>query len=167
MSERLPLRSSGLANFDPTRGLMFDTNVWLLIYGHSAGPPDSRTTAYSAFYKQALVNKCPIYVCQTVVTEYVAVSLRIRAKMAGWAPAPTAGKIHAQPDYPRWTTEVSDEVSYILADTKCLSDDFDGSNIENDLLRARLEIHVWAVRRSRFPPMATSIMAFEMSMRAS
>ena len=41
------------------------------------------------------------------------------------------------------------------------------ATLTGNALRARLEIHVWAVRRSRFPPMATSIMAFEMSMRAS
>lgn len=34
-------------------------------------------------------------------------------------------------------------------------------------LRARLEIHGWAFRRSRLPPIATRIMAFETSMRAS
>ena len=35
------------------------------------------------------------------------------------------------------------------------------------LLRVRLEIHGWVVRRSRLPPMATRIMAWETSMRAS
>ena len=34
-------------------------------------------------------------------------------------------------------------------------------------LRVRLETHGWVVRRSRFPPIATRIMACETSIRAS
>lgn len=131
--ERLLIGNADVPDGYATRGLLFDTNVWLLIYGINADPTDRRSLAYSALYKKALEKSCPIHICQTIITEYVSVSLRLRASVAGWQPSHGLGKIHQQRDYKTWAEEVSDEVAAILEGINCISDDFDGSRVDTHI----------------------------------
>lgn len=139
MTERLLINLPNIPDNYADRGLLFDTNVWLLIYGIHADPADRRTAAYSALYKKALQASCPIYTCQTIISEYIGVSLRLRASLTGWKPGNGNGKIHQQASYNIWTEEVADEVAAILADANCKIDNFDGSQVDTHLTQSGSE----------------------------
>jgi len=64
--------------FSASDKLLFDTNVWLHLYGPLSFPPDPRAKAYSAGFKIILHKKCKIFLDVLVLSEFVNVIARHR-----------------------------------------------------------------------------------------
>jgi predicted nucleic acid-binding protein len=122
MSERFVLGKSKISDATLKRGLLFDTNVWLLLHGTVNSPTDWRIAPYSGLYKRAMEIAAPIHVLQTVISEFVNVSLHARARLANWGKE--AGKIHQQPDHPVWIKDVSEEVCGLMEGCTPIDDNF-------------------------------------------
>ncbi len=63
--------------FDAGDQLLFDTNVWLFIYGSQYRTPDKRAKLYSAAYKRIREVKCRIFIDAIILSEFVNVLSRL------------------------------------------------------------------------------------------
>jgi predicted nucleic acid-binding protein len=122
MASRIYITENNIPGAALERDLLFDTNVWLSIYGIMAHPSNLQTRVYSAFYKKALEAGRKIFLINTVASEYIHVSLREREKLDPHKT--TAAKIHQQQDYATWMSDIADEVSYLNNDCEKLDDGF-------------------------------------------
>lgn len=61
----------------PTEGFIFDTNVWIFIFGPIAGKERHKQQAYSSLLSQILSRKAGLYVTSLVIAEYINCVLRI------------------------------------------------------------------------------------------
>ena len=57
--------------------LLFDTNVWVFIYGFQYRAPDKRARLYSAAYKHIVEVKCRIFIDAIILSEFVNVLSRL------------------------------------------------------------------------------------------
>lgn len=57
--------------------LLFDTNVWLFIYGPQYRTPDKRARLYSAAYKRVVEVGCRIFIDALILSEFVNVLSRL------------------------------------------------------------------------------------------
>jgi predicted nucleic acid-binding protein len=68
--------------FRPAERLLFDTNVWIAIYG-PGDPKDWRTRVYTKAFSRILKADCQIFVNVTVISEYINRILRINQELLG------------------------------------------------------------------------------------
>jgi len=66
--------------FSAADRLMFDTNIWLLIYGPQS-PTDPRAALYSAALRKILEAKSRIYIDLVVLSEFVNMYARMRQRL--------------------------------------------------------------------------------------
>lgn len=107
---------------------IFDTNVWLSIYGLTTDISNPQTRIYSKFYKEVLTRNRKFFLLGTITSEYIHRSLKLR-----YETDPTVNrkvKIHQQSNYGSWISQIADEVSYLLDDCIRLDDGFAQSNPE-------------------------------------
>ena len=67
--------------------LLFDTNIWLLIYGPQGNPSDYRTRIYSAALAKVLKVKSHIYLDVLILSEFINRYARLRydiLRPTGW-----------------------------------------------------------------------------------
>lgn len=57
--------------------LLFDTNVWVFIYGAQYRTPDKRARLYSAAYKRVVEVGCRIFIDAIILSEFVNVLSRL------------------------------------------------------------------------------------------
>jgi len=57
--------------------LLFDTNVWVFIYGSQFRHPDRRDRLYSDAYKRILTTGCRIFIDTLILSEFVNVLSRL------------------------------------------------------------------------------------------
>lgn len=74
--------ASNVANYDFTADdeLFLDTNIWLFIHG-SQKPSDEKTSIYSTAFRRILEAKSRIYIDILIVSEYINVYVRQRARL--------------------------------------------------------------------------------------
>lgn len=128
MKNRIYLTENNIPDNSIKNKLIFDTNVWLSIYGITANNTNQQTRIYSNFYKKALENKSKIYLLGTIASEYINRSIKMRYYADNTVNESL--KIHQQAMYPQWIETISDEVSYLVNDCERLDDGFSLSNPE-------------------------------------
>ena len=128
MSKRYYIKERDFPAPTLERDVIFDTNVWLSIYGLRAVNQNAQTRVYSAYYKELLECKRSIYLVGTVASEYIHRSMKMREEAQPHATI--AQKIHQQRDYAKWMDDIADEVSYLRDDCIRLNDGFDQSDPE-------------------------------------
>ena len=76
------MKTISIRNFDvgPNDKFMFDTNVWIFIYGPIAGVEQTKQEQYSALLQEILSRNAGIYVTSIIVSEYINVVLHIGFK---------------------------------------------------------------------------------------
>nr|DAN52430.1 MAG TPA: 23S rRNA-specific endonuclease [Caudoviricetes sp.] len=67
-------------NVGPHDKFMFDTNIWILLYGSIAGFEQKKQERYASLLKEILSRKANIYVTSIIVSEYINVVLHIGFK---------------------------------------------------------------------------------------
>jgi len=129
MKNRIYLSENNIPSSSIRDRFIFDTNVWLSIYGIKANIDNKITRIYSSFYKKALENDCKIYLLGTIASEYINRSIKLRHDAD--STVNRSLKIHQQAMYRQWIETISDEVSYLVADCERLDDGFSLSNPED------------------------------------
>lgn len=107
---------------------IFDTNVWLAIYGITTDNTNPQTKIYSNFYRKVLENNKKIYLLGTITSEYIHRSLKLRYDTD--QSVNKRIKIHQQTNYREWLKQIADEVSYLIDDCEKLDDGFINSDPE-------------------------------------
>lgn len=128
MSNRIYISENNIPSNIFRSDFIFDTNVWLAIYGVTTDNSNPQTRIYSKFYKEVLDNKKKIFLLGTITSEYIHRSLKLR-----YDTDPTVNnkiKIHQQLNYGDWIKQIADEVSYLMDDCVQLDDGFAQSNPE-------------------------------------
>jgi len=69
--------------FSASDRLMFDTNIWLLIYGPQS-PTDRRVALYSAALRRILEAKSRIYINLVVISEFINAYARKKQRLIGF-----------------------------------------------------------------------------------
>lgn len=114
----------------PTEGFVFDTNVWIFLFGPIAGKDLHKQRVYSSLLSQILSRKAGLYVTSLVIAEYINRVLRIC--YTNWRHEDKIGRQNADfkmdyrntDHYQNSLTEVKDQVREILKCAMPRTDDF-------------------------------------------
>lgn len=129
-------------NVNQTYAYLFDTNVWLHIYGPVAGSTTRKQQVYSSLLNEILSRKAVLYVTSLNLSEYVNVVLKMGFKQ--WKRATNNYNANFKTDYrptDDYKTTLEDAVAQvedILKITTHRPDDFNAIKI-NDVLEAMKE----------------------------
>lgn len=113
---------------------VFDTNIWLFIYGLQAQNAIYQSTQYSRFFKDISDSGKKIYLLGTIASEYIHRSLQLRKDIfledlpEHLKKEYSRKKIFNFQDYKQWMRDISDEVSFIMEDTIRVDDEFSHQN---------------------------------------
>lgn len=128
--ERLDVKKYEVTNSD---GLLFDTNVWMYIFGPMASIRSDRQTAYSKIFKDAISRKATIFISSQIVSEYINAILRIGFK--NWMSINQLKNADFKHDY-RQTShyletleDARDQIEQILKYTEKSSDSFQNAPV--------------------------------------
>jgi predicted nucleic acid-binding protein len=121
-NDRILITAADIPDEALARDVLFDTNVWLRVHGCLTDIADRATVIYSAYYKKVLDEGRKIFLPQVVVSEFVNVSLSMKASEAGWMR--TQGKRHQHADYCQWINDISDDLYHITTDCIPVDDAF-------------------------------------------
>ncbi len=96
-------------NVPPRESLFFDTNVWLFINGPMADNNKREQNVYSRILREAISREACIFICSSIISEYINVVLRIGYK--SWLEANnfTPGEKDFKRDY-RPTQDYADQL---------------------------------------------------------
>ncbi|OAG75766.1 hypothetical protein Amal_02865 [Acetobacter malorum] len=128
MSNRIYISEKNIPTEVFNNDFIFDTNVWLSIYGLTTDNSNPQTRIYSNLYKLLLQNEKRIFLLGTITSEYIHRSLKLRYDTDSTVNRNI--KIHQQTNYKSWIKEIADEVSYLVDDCIQLDDGFAQSNPE-------------------------------------
>lgn len=126
-SDRIFITATTIPDAAVNRDVLFDTNVWLRVHGCLTDIADRRTVTYSPYYKKLLDAGRKIYLPHVIVSEFVNVSLKIKADGEGWTRA--QGKIHQHAKYRDWITDISDNFHHISSDCMLVDDAFSDTEL--------------------------------------
>lgn len=117
------------------KGLLFDTNVWISIYGND---PDRDRAAYSNFYGSALSKGNRIVTCSNVISEFFNRMCKIEYELIFGR-----GEYHllknrrkSDEDYIERVESVRDTCLSILEDCELIGDALDAGDLECQLNEA-------------------------------
>ncbi len=121
--KRFKLSEDSLDAIFASKGVVFDTNVWLRVDGIHVDTTDQRSKAYTWLYKKILEKSHPIYLPQVVLSEYVNVTLAALADDDGWERR-RDGKIHQQANYKNWIEDVAYYLGHVSKGARPIDDNF-------------------------------------------
>lgn len=121
----------------PTEGFIFDTNVWIFLFGPIASKDRQKQQTYSSLLSQILSRKAGLYVTSLVIAEYINSVLRICFK--SWIHEDYTNRKNADfkvdyrptDHYLNSLEEVKDQVKEILKCALPRTDDFHRIDISN------------------------------------
>ena len=123
----------------PNDKFIFDTNIWLLLYGPIAGAETKKQKKYSSLFRKIADRKANIYITSLIVSEYINVVLRLGFKQ--WQKEDRNGRINsdfkkdyrATEHYQSTLNDAIDQITAILECTDRRPDDFHNIDINSML----------------------------------
>jgi predicted nucleic acid-binding protein len=86
--------------FSPDDRLLFDTNIWMLLFGLQGDPSDTDVGVYSSAYKKILQAKSSVLTDSLIMAEFANAALRVRHELAiRFYDAPTGVKNYRDSEY--------------------------------------------------------------------
>lgn len=114
----------------PSNSYMFDTNIWLYIFGPIGGTNEKLQKKYSALYKDILSRKATLFITSLIVSEYINRVLRIGFAQWKLEDEMTRRNTDFKRDYrptEHYKLTLEDaigQMNLILADAQKMPDDF-------------------------------------------
>ncbi len=120
--------------FRDTDHLLFDTNIWLFLYGPQYGLTDSRVRAYSAAMKSVLTGRSHILIDALVLSEFVNAMARFAYNTLPTKPRPRDFKAYRSSSiFKPVAKSIADACRRILAQAGRTDSGFPSLNIETTL----------------------------------
>lgn len=115
-------------NVSPTDSYIFDTNVWLFLFGPLAGSNEREQRAYSHLLKEIQDRKAIIFITSLILSEYINAALRMNFRLwkieNDYNNADFKHDYRPSEHYKMALNDVKEQVKIILQCTEKRNDDF-------------------------------------------